>query len=333
MEYPRSEIFLGVTVWQASLEEPDLYGRVLLNEEPPVYDRTPGADPEFRVTHTLNNNAVVARSSAGLSVLVGTGIGFGKKVDDVVDADAIQQRYFAVEPDKVHYMAMLDSVNPDVLRIISASVDRASELLGELHPSIYLLLTDHIIFAIERFRDGHVIRNALTSEIHTIFSEEFAAALDVLHFVNAELGLDLPYDEAAYIALHLNAARSGESVKQPLNKANALAGIVDSIITKMGATSIAGPLRKELTEVLVRLVERIETGRTRPSAAARSIKRDLPREWEYADWIIATILGEEKAQGRNTHALIPTASIPPEQRSGETACLAVFLNGWSHDLK
>lgn len=297
-----------------------------------MYDRAPGADPEYRVTHVLNNNAVVVRSESGLSVLVGTGIGFNRKVDDLVDPAIVQQQYVAIEPDKIHYLTLLNGLAPELLAAISEGVELATKTLGHLHPSIYLLLTDHLAFAVERYREGQLIQNNLLPEIRAFFPNEFEAAELVLHHINTRVGVELPLDEAAFITLHLNAALSGESVKRPLSKANALAGVIDQTLVRLRVADCPPALREDLSAALVAFVGRIEVGRARLFSAPRSIARDLHEEWAHADWIISTLIGEAATHGGNAASALTRRELSAERRQGETAFLAVFLHGWLYDL-
>lgn len=287
-----------------------------------MYERAQRESREYAVTHVLNNNAVVVRSDAGISVFVGKGIGFGRKVDDVVDLEHVQEHYMAVEPDRLHYISMLNSMDPQLLTTIAQGVEKAEDLLGGLHPSIYLLLTDHLAFAIERFREGAVIENNLLPEIRAVFPAEFLAAQRVLDHVNEVLSVDLPLDEAAFISLHLNAALSGGSVKAPLSRAHALAEVADTAMTRMSVNECSRVLRETLTSELVSLSARLSAGRGRPCAAYKAIARELTDEWTYAEEIMTALLSAESE---------PLPDLAYEQRAGETAYLAVFLHGWAHD--
>lgn len=286
-----------------------------------MYEPARTESQTYLVTHVLNNNAVVVRSDAGISVLVGKGIGFGRKADDVVSADDVQEHYVSVEPDRLHYVSMLNAMDPQVLAVIAQGVEKAEDLLGPLHPSIYPLLTDHLAFAVERFREGATIYNNLLSEIRAVFPAEFLAAQRVLEFINEALSIDLPLDEAAFITLHLNAALSGDSVKAPLSRANALAELTEAIIRRLEVGECSRSVREALSTEVVSLSARLNAGRARACSAYRSIARELPKEWQHAEWILETLLG----------SVASNVVAGFEERSGETAYLAVFLHGWSHD--
>ena len=276
----------------------------------------------YTVTRALNSNAVsaLAHGSNVPAILMGRGIGFGRKSGDQIYSDQVQEHYVALGADRIQYLNLLSAIHTDVLTAIGEALELAEGHLGNLHPSVYLMLTDHLAFAVERLRSGAVIENPLVNEINAHFPQEFVAAEMVLRYVNAQLRLELPIDEAAYIALHLRAARTGATVKHPLSQANALAGLTETVlgrlVTRNDAT-ISLAARKELTDHLARLVTRVEQGQLRSNTAAQSIRRDLPAEYEIAEWII-------------TH-IAPSTDIPKEGRAGETANLAVFLHGWLQD--
>lgn len=68
----------------------------------------------------------------------------------------------------------------------------SQHLPGELHNIIYIKLTDHIHFALQRHAQGFDIKNALLWEIEKLYPAEFDAGLEAT----------LPEDEASFIGLH-----------------------------------------------------------------------------------------------------------------------------------
>lgn len=268
-----------------------------------------------RVVRVLSNNAVLARVGEGDSddgglVLVGRGIGFGRHVGDPVSATADQRQYIELSPDKVQLLTSLNALDPYVIETISTAVDLAADLLGELHPSVYLVLAEHLSYAVDRVGKGEVIRNSLLEEIKAVFSAEFGAAELIVQYLNSHLTVDLPIDEAAFIALHLNAARTGDHVKRPLARANELAGLSALVRRELPRD---GGADDGLAIMLSLTTRQARTGAWRPNAAQRSIERDLPHEFDVARQVLCRILD------------LPDL---PRYAVGEAAFLAVFLHGW-----
>lgn len=271
------------------------------------------AEPNPQVVRVMSNNAVLARSGDDEFVLVGRGIGFGHRAGDDIDESTVQRQYIEVSPERVDFLKSLAGVDPQTFNTLSAAVDLASDLLGDLHPSVYILLADHLSFALQRIGAGEVIENNLTAEIRASFPTEFAAAEMVVQFINSHLDVTLPVEEAAFIALHLNAARTGDTVKQPLQQANDLNQVLEFISQALSRDNIAKELDDELVYMIVRLMKRVRAGEFRTNDAHISISRDLPRESELSHTIVNRIIGDRAV---------------PRPATGEVAFLAVFLHGW-----
>lgn len=77
--------------------------------------------------------------------------------------------------------------------------------------SIYVTLSDHINFAIERFHNNQNIDNQLKLEIKKFYPLEYGVGLKALEIIKKEIGVELPEDEAASIAMHFVNAELGNS--------------------------------------------------------------------------------------------------------------------------
>ena len=88
------------------------------------------------------------------------------------------------------------------------TVEYAKNLLNiQFNDFIYVTLTDHLNFAIQRHRENISYVNALHWEIKKFYPKEYGIGLKALEFINDELGIKFSEDEAANIALHLVNAR------------------------------------------------------------------------------------------------------------------------------
>lgn len=73
---------------------------------------------------------------------------------------------------------------------------------------IYLSLTDHISFAIQRTKDGITIPNAVLNEIQIFYPFEFTLGMWAVEYIYDEINVKLSEHEAGFIALHIiNAKR------------------------------------------------------------------------------------------------------------------------------
>ncbi|USR79220.1 PRD domain-containing protein [Arcanobacterium pinnipediorum] len=264
-----------------------------------------------RVVRIFNNNAVLVSIDGVETVLAGRGIGFGKRPGDMIPAGDAQRQFIEASPDKVDFLTSVNALDPHLVSIVSEAVELATNVLSDLDSSVYVLLVDHLAFAVQRHRDGHVIRNKLVDEIRIAFTAEFTAAEMMIHYVNEKLDVELPVDEAAFIALHLNAARIGTTVKQPLSEANKLGSIVELITSELDVQGKAD--LSELLKTINGVITRIQAGIWRRNDVAAVIETLLRDEFFIAERVITQI-----AQ--------PGAA--PADIKNEAAFLAVFLHGW-----
>ncbi len=272
-------------------------------------------DSSRHIIRVLSNNAVLTRAGGSEVVLVGRGIGFGRNAGDTIDESSIQQQYVEMDPERTQLLDWVRTLGANPVGIITDAVDQAADALGGLHPAVYVLLLDHIAFAVQRTSSGESIENPLLPQIREMYPDEFAAARAALRFLNTHLDVSLPEAEAGFIALHLNAARSGEAVKQPLQRANRLAGLVDELAQLLGITD-AG-VHAAMTRDVVALAKRLRDSLPRRNDAQHAIARDLPQDHAIASTILRRILDVD--------------TLPRELR-GETAFLAVQVHGWRQDV-
>lgn len=267
-----------------------------------------------RIMRIFNNNAVVASVGEDEFVLAGRGIGFGKKPGELIALDVAQQRFIEISSDQAEFLQSMNALEPELVATVSAAVDLAADMLGELDPSVYVVLTDHLAFAVQRKRTGQAIHNRLTEEIRVVFPREFAAAKAVTQYVNTHLAVDLPEDESAFIALHLNAARTGDSVQLPLNTANKLASAVSFVQERFGEAD-----EESLEDLLLavrRLINRTRKGIVRKSRLAGQIENYLPDEMDVARAVINTI----------------AENLSKQHEDAEAAYFAFFLHDWRQGL-
>lgn len=200
--------------------------------------------PELIIRRVLSNNAVLAAEScseAGERILVGKGIGFSKKPGDYVEHGGGSREYVEISEQHRALLEGLSSIDGATFQVISASIDIAADVLGTLHPSVYVILAEHLSFAVQRVGRGETIRNSLVAEIKAVVPEEFSAAELVVNYLNTHLdSIVLPIDEAAFIALHLHAARTGGTVKQPLAVANRIGRVTAKARKLLDAPTEAG---------------------------------------------------------------------------------------------
>lgn len=166
----------------------------------------------------INNNIVLSINDRDQEVIVmGKGLGFGKKAGDSIDESLIENSYLNAKEwnfNKLHQL--LSTIPIEHIQAANEIISFAKVSLGKkLSENLFLTLTDHIHYAIERFESGLEIKNALLWEIKRFYNHEFLIGKEALAIIRQRLGVDLPEDEAGFIALHIvNAELDMEQISQ-----------------------------------------------------------------------------------------------------------------------
>lgn len=164
----------------------------------------------MKIDRILSNNAVLAITDKGEEcVVLGKGIGFGKRSGDAVDDALIESRFLKTQEDLSAFFAdILAEIPPLYLGVTEKIVAMARDALNiELQDTLFIALSDHINFAVLRHKKGMEIRNPLLWEIRRFYPQEYAVGERARQLINRTLQLDLPEDEVGFITLHIvNAA-------------------------------------------------------------------------------------------------------------------------------
>lgn len=166
----------------------------------------------MRVVKVLNTSVVLALDDRNTEVvLMGKGIGFHQSIGSVLDENVIEKVF--VLKDRAlsrNIIRLASEQDATVFEIAKDAIDYARETYGmELMDHIYLALTDHLAFAIQRAREDMLIPSLYSVEVRRYNPEEFAVALYAVKLIRQRLGVELPDGELSSIAFHfINAQRS-----------------------------------------------------------------------------------------------------------------------------
>lgn len=185
------------------------------------------------IEKVLNNNVLLTKNRKGKEVIVmGRGISFNKVAGDYVDPAKVDKIFLLNENEfTARLTELLNEIPVAHLELASGIVAYANEVLGtELSDNLYLTLTDHIHFALQRFEKGIQLKNAMLFEIKRFYQKEFAIGLDALKIIEQATGFALGEDEAGFIALHLvNARLDGNEVRSTIKMTEIVQNILNIV--------------------------------------------------------------------------------------------------------
>lgn len=239
------------------------------------------------IEKVINNNIISAYEKSGAEVIVmGRGIGFKKKQGEMVPADQIS-KIFRIKSRTLteQFKELLANMPLERVRISDEIISHAKDHLKlKLNQSIYVTLTDHINFAIERVSQGIEPQNALLWEIKRFYPQEFQLGIYALELIQDRLDILLPEDEAGFIALHFVNAEYGTDIRDAVKFPNQMQAIVDIVERDLGILLDESSLHYErfMTNIkfLIQRIYRKELLSSEDRELSLLMQRKYPREYQ-----------------------------------------------------
>ncbi len=160
---------------------------------------------EMKIVKVINNNVVSSVDDRNREIIVlGKGIGFQKTSGDDIQKDRIEKVFQLSTGASSQFEKLVEEIPYEYIKYTDEIVKEAVQVLGRnLNRNIYITLTDHLHFAIERYRKNIFFQNALLWEIKKFYSIEYTIGLHAVSMIKEKEGIELSVDEAAFIALHI----------------------------------------------------------------------------------------------------------------------------------
>ena len=159
----------------------------------------------MKIIKIVNNNIVTSLDEQNREIIVmGRGLGFGRKPGMPIEDEKVEKVFrlnSAGENQKL--VDIIQDIPLEHIKAADQIIEYAKSMLGErLKETIYLSLIDHIDGAIDRYKNQIQFTNPLLWEIKQYYPSEFKVGVQSLSILRKMLGIELPVDEAAFIALH-----------------------------------------------------------------------------------------------------------------------------------
>ncbi|MCX8001127.1 MAG: transcription antiterminator [Anoxybacillus mongoliensis] len=174
-------------------------------------------EQSFRIEKVLNNNVLIAsHPTYDEVVLIGKGIGFGKKKGDVIEQKGVEKWFILKnEREQEQYKKLLPHVDEEFIGLMNDIIHHIQKRTNSsLNEHIHVALTDHILFAIKRLEQGMDIKNPFLVETKSLYPLEYDVAAEVVNMLNERLHIQLPEGEIGFIALHIHSALTNHQLSE-----------------------------------------------------------------------------------------------------------------------
>lgn len=213
----------------------------------------------MRVLRIINNNIVSAEDQGGSEVLLmGRGLGFKAKETGEVNMDAVEKTFrMSTQTETDRLRELFATIPLEMIEVSDEIIAFAKQRLDtRLNQNLYLTLTDHVNFAVQRYRAGMPFHNALLDEVRRVYPAEFEVGLYALEIIRRRLEVSFREDEAASIALHIMNAEYETSVLESYNITRIIDLILQHLKWRSGREVPQGTLHAEQLIAYLKLLVR-----------------------------------------------------------------------------
>lgn len=187
-----------------------------------------------QIKKVLNSSVILVSDGQGKEyIILQKGVGYGRKPGQEVEVLDDSRIFVPVkQADRSQLLELLSKIPPLYLEMAQNIVAYAEKQLNTtLNEHIYLTLTDHLHFAMERFQTNMVITNRVFWELKTFYPKEYKIGLHALEIVHEKLNVNLPVEEAANVAFHIVNAQKEDAVQYDAMRAAKLIGRIVTLVT------------------------------------------------------------------------------------------------------
>lgn len=192
----------------------------------------------MKIKKIYNNNIVLVEDDKLLErVIIGKGIAFQKKVWDEIDPAKIEKQFVIDAPElSTRFMELINEIPMNHLELTYRIIEEAQKNLGiTFSDAIYIGLTDHINYALYRYKQNLPIKNRILWEIKRFYPNEYKAAKQSLKTIAYYENIWLPEDEAGFIALHfVNATRNDSDMETMMQVTEIIYDVIKIIQVHFG---------------------------------------------------------------------------------------------------
>ncbi len=169
----------------------------------------------MKISKILNNNAaVVIDDSKNEIVVIGKGISYKRNLGDPINPAEVQKKFCLSSAQlNTKFQEIIVSLPMEEVSIVEKIVNGVKMNLGKpIGDSIYVSLSDHVHYALKNYAKGIHVHNNLLYDIMRFYPDEYKLGLQGNKIIKDETGIELPDDEAGFIALHIVNAETENSI-------------------------------------------------------------------------------------------------------------------------
>ena len=172
----------------------------------------------YTIKHILNNSSIIVDGYLTEKILMGKGIGFGRKPSDTLPIGTVYEKSYQLLAKASDFHRIINGYDEGIVEMVMDTIQQImNNHSGEFKTNDLVTIADHLAAMFVRLANGEAIILFFSQETKTIYPESFAKAEDIAKIIEHKHDVLIPEAEIAYIALYLenlNSAKTKREVEQ-----------------------------------------------------------------------------------------------------------------------
>lgn len=170
---------------------------------------------DYTIKHILNNSSIIVDGYLTERILMGKGIGFGRKPSDNLPMGTEYEKSYQLLAKAGDFHRIINGYDEVIVEMVMDTIHQImSKNTGEFTINDLVTIADHLAAMFVRILNGEAILSFFSFETKTIYPDSFSKAEDIAKFIQEEHNVEIPEAEIAYIALYLENLSGVKSKKE-----------------------------------------------------------------------------------------------------------------------
>ena len=157
----------------------------------------------FRIIKILNNSALLVNDSKQSFILLGKGIAFNRKADEILPIGFVYEQRFGLLRSSRTFEQLINAHKPEIIDLVFKTVQEFMFDENQITAEALVAFCDHIATMYDRVIKHESIENPFSMETKTLYPESFKSASMLINQMNKKYQVEIPEAEIGFIALHL----------------------------------------------------------------------------------------------------------------------------------
>ncbi len=167
---------------------------------------------KYKILHILNNSSIIVDGLFTEKILMGKGIGFGRRPGDSLPMGSEYEKSYQLLAKTNDFFRIVNGYDENIVVMVMDTIQQMMNRNStDFTTEDLVIIADHLAAMFVRVLKGEAILSFFSKETETLYPESFCKAEEIAEIIENEHNVVIPEAEIAYIALYLENMRGNKT--------------------------------------------------------------------------------------------------------------------------